>query len=231
MAERTPSPPGRPSVDARAVRGRRAADAHRHAIGLRDIGAIREAPQSSSTSSRRPSTPARRPDRLAFYMGYCPHRRTGHVSCGTRDGRTLSRSRARATYLLVVADRRLAGAGPDARVSSEASVAASEGRALAALRMQASSASALRGVTASLTRWLPTLARRLPGRARRCSHLRLKNPPRQYAKTRPLGVHDGPACPDRGVVGGAPRCRTRGQVRPAQRGQQDHDGSVVQRRA
>lgn len=38
VAERT-SPPGRPSVDARPVRGRRAADAGRHAIGLLDIGA------------------------------------------------------------------------------------------------------------------------------------------------------------------------------------------------
>jgi hypothetical protein len=28
---------------------------------------------------------------LAFYMGYCPHRRKGHVSGGTRDSRTLPR--------------------------------------------------------------------------------------------------------------------------------------------
>ena len=28
---------------------------------------------------------------LAFYMGYCPHRRKGHVSGGTRDGRTRPR--------------------------------------------------------------------------------------------------------------------------------------------
>jgi hypothetical protein len=35
----------------------------------------------------------RRQRDLAFYMGYCPHRRKGHVSCGTRDGRTLSRRR------------------------------------------------------------------------------------------------------------------------------------------
>jgi hypothetical protein len=48
-----PSPPGRPSVEARPLRGRRAADAGRHAIGLLDIGA-RVAPWSSSTSSRRP---------------------------------------------------------------------------------------------------------------------------------------------------------------------------------
>jgi hypothetical protein len=51
-------------------------------------------PRSSSASNARArSSPARRPDHLAFYMGYCPHRRKGHVSCGTRDGRTLSRRR------------------------------------------------------------------------------------------------------------------------------------------
>jgi hypothetical protein len=35
----------------------------------------------------------RRQRELADYMGYCPHRRKDHVSCGTRDGRTLSRRR------------------------------------------------------------------------------------------------------------------------------------------
>ena len=43
-AERTPPPPGRPSVDARPVRGRRTADARRHAIRLLDIGVLPEAP-------------------------------------------------------------------------------------------------------------------------------------------------------------------------------------------
>jgi hypothetical protein len=60
-----------------------------------------------------PGTPssARRPDRLAVYMGYCPHRREGHVSSGTRDSRTLSRR----THLDLrassssVADRRRTG--------------------------------------------------------------------------------------------------------------------------
>ncbi len=91
---------------------------------------------------------------------------------------------------------------PCSRSSSEASVAESEVRPLAALRMQASSASALGGVTASLTNCYRR-ARRLPGRARRCSHLRLRTRPRiRRGKPRrpaPARVHDGPACPDRGV--------------------------------
>ena len=74
-----------------------------------------------------------------------PHRRTGHVSCGTRDGRTLSRSRARATYLLVEADRRLAGAGPDARVSSAAGVYSSAHDALAPRAKAAAVRCVLRG--------------------------------------------------------------------------------------
>ena len=49
---------------------------------------------------------ARRPDRLADYMGYCPHRREGHMRCGTRDGRTLSRRRRLDPRLLVVRSRR-----------------------------------------------------------------------------------------------------------------------------
>ena len=57
VAERTPPPPGRPSGHARPVRGRRAADAGRHAIRLLDIGVLPEAPWSSSTSSRRPVEP------------------------------------------------------------------------------------------------------------------------------------------------------------------------------
>jgi hypothetical protein len=40
-----------------------------------------------------PSSPARRPDHLADYMGCCADRRKGHVSCGTRGGRTLSTRR------------------------------------------------------------------------------------------------------------------------------------------
>jgi hypothetical protein len=70
---------------------------------------------------RRPSTIARRPHRLAFDMGYRPHRRNGLVSCGTqRRPHTVEEEKARPTRLLVVASRRLAGAGPDARVSSSA---------------------------------------------------------------------------------------------------------------
>jgi hypothetical protein len=46
-----------PCRHARPVRGRRAADARRNAIGLLDIGATPDAPWSSSTSSRRPVEP------------------------------------------------------------------------------------------------------------------------------------------------------------------------------
>jgi len=67
---------------------------------------------------RAPSSPARRPDRLAFYMGYCPHRRKGHVSCGARRPEPVAEVQARPTRLLVVSGRRPAGAGPGARVSS-----------------------------------------------------------------------------------------------------------------
>ena len=74
-------------MDARRVRGRRAADAARRAIRLLDIGAPREAPGSSSTSRRPPSRSARRPDRLAVYTGCCADRRQGHVTCATHDGR------------------------------------------------------------------------------------------------------------------------------------------------
>jgi hypothetical protein len=49
-------------------------------------------------AARARSSPARRPDRLAVYMGYCPHRQKGPVSCGTRDGHTLSRRRRRDRY-------------------------------------------------------------------------------------------------------------------------------------
>jgi hypothetical protein len=35
-------------------------------------------------------------------MGYCPYRREGHMRCGTRDGRTLSRRRRLDPRLLVV---------------------------------------------------------------------------------------------------------------------------------
>jgi hypothetical protein len=84
VAERTPRPPGRPSGHARTVRGRRAADARRNAIRLLDIGVLaggaNDRPQPAAGA---PSSPARRPGRLAFYMGCCPHRREGPVTCGT----------------------------------------------------------------------------------------------------------------------------------------------------
>ena len=80
VAERTPPPPGRPSGHARPVRGRRTADAARHAIGLLDIGARRRRHGRPQLAAGAPSSSARRPDRLAFYMGYRPHRREGEVT-------------------------------------------------------------------------------------------------------------------------------------------------------
>jgi hypothetical protein len=47
-------------------------------------------------------------------MGYCPHRSKDHVSCGTRDGRTLSRRRrldrhARSSYMEALGISLIAG--------------------------------------------------------------------------------------------------------------------------
>jgi hypothetical protein len=53
-----PSPPGRPPGHARALRGRRAADARRHAIRLLDIGVLPDTSRPSSGICRGPaSTP------------------------------------------------------------------------------------------------------------------------------------------------------------------------------
>jgi hypothetical protein len=57
VAQRTPPPAGRPSGHAPPERGRRAADARRHAVGLLNTGVPPEAPWPSSTSSRRPIEP------------------------------------------------------------------------------------------------------------------------------------------------------------------------------
>jgi hypothetical protein len=118
VAERTPPPPGRPSAGARPVRGRRSADAGRHAIGLLDIGA-----RSSSASSRRPVDHRRddlAPCRLHGFLPASPQgpRELRHA----RRPDTVEEAKARPRRLLVVANRRLAGAGPDARVSSQATV-------------------------------------------------------------------------------------------------------------
>jgi hypothetical protein len=75
-----PSPTGRPSVHARPVRGRRAADAGRHAIGLLDIGARGRRHGRPQPAAGAPSTSARRPDLLAFYMGYRANRRKDRMS-------------------------------------------------------------------------------------------------------------------------------------------------------
>ena len=76
-------PPGRPFRHARPASARGAGYPDRRALGATSISAPAEAPRSSSTSSRRPPRPARRLDRLAVYMGYCPDRRKERVSRGT----------------------------------------------------------------------------------------------------------------------------------------------------
>jgi hypothetical protein len=87
-----PSPTGTSIRACGTVTGRRAADVlatqSRAARYRRPAERRHGRPQPAAGP---PSSPARRPDRLAFYMGYCPHRRTGHERCGTRDGRTLPR--------------------------------------------------------------------------------------------------------------------------------------------
>jgi hypothetical protein len=86
VAERTPPPPGRLFGHARALRGRRAADAAATQPGCSisaPTGGANGRPQPAAGA---PSSPARRPDRRAFYMGYCPDRR-GHVRCGASDHR------------------------------------------------------------------------------------------------------------------------------------------------
>jgi hypothetical protein len=88
-------------VDARAARERRAADAGRHAIGLLDIGAIREAPRSSSTSSG--ARRAQRDDLIALPSTWVIARISAraHVTCTTRDGpHAIEAEKARPTRLL-----------------------------------------------------------------------------------------------------------------------------------
>ena len=77
----------------------------------------------SAPGRRRRSTKLRRQRDLAFYMGYCPDRRKGHVSCGTRDGRALSRTRRLDRHACSSSRTGVwAGAGPDVRVSCAAIV-------------------------------------------------------------------------------------------------------------
>jgi hypothetical protein len=87
---RADPPPGRPAVDARPVRGRRAADAGRHAIRLLDIGARGRRHGRPQPAAGAPSSSARRPDRLAHRIAGARPRRVPDV--GDRAAR-----RARAT--------------------------------------------------------------------------------------------------------------------------------------
>jgi hypothetical protein len=82
VAERTPPPPGRPS-HARPVRGRRAAHAGRHAIGLLDIGARGRRHGRPQPAAGASSSPARRPDRLALLHGLLPESPGGPIDRAT----------------------------------------------------------------------------------------------------------------------------------------------------
>jgi hypothetical protein len=78
-----PSPTGTPTRG-RARCGRTtAADAGRHAIGLLNIGAHGRRHGRPQPAAGAPSSPARRPDRLAKYMGCRANRRKDRVSRGT----------------------------------------------------------------------------------------------------------------------------------------------------
>ena len=80
VSEPDPPPPGRPSGHARPVTGRRAADVLATQFGLLDIGARGRRHGRPQPAAGAPSSSARRPDRLADYMGYCPHRRKTRVT-------------------------------------------------------------------------------------------------------------------------------------------------------
>jgi hypothetical protein len=113
VAERT-LPTGTPIRACAPCERRRAANPARHPVGAASISAPAGGHGRPQPAAGAPPSSPRRPDRLAFYMGYCPHRRKGHVSCGTRDSRTLSRRRRFDRHAcVVVANRRLASAGPD----------------------------------------------------------------------------------------------------------------------
>jgi hypothetical protein len=94
VAERTPPPPGRPSWRARPVRGRRAADAARHAIGLLNIGARRRRHGRPQPAAGAPSSPARRPESPCRLHGLLPASPRGpHEVRHARRPHTLSRRR------------------------------------------------------------------------------------------------------------------------------------------
>ena len=88
-----------------------------------------EAPWSSSTSSRRPVELGATTWSACLLHGLLPASPQGPRELRhARRPQTVEEEKARPTRLLVVASRRLAGAGPDARVSSAAGVSGSATR-------------------------------------------------------------------------------------------------------
>jgi hypothetical protein len=103
VAERTPPPPGRPSWRARPVRGRRAADAARHAIGLLNIGARRRRHGRPQPAAGAPSSPARRPESPCRLHGLLPASPRGpHEVRHARRPHTVQEETSRPARLLVV---------------------------------------------------------------------------------------------------------------------------------
>ena len=114
VAERTPPPPGRPSGHARTVRGGRAADARRHASGCSISASCRRRQWSSSTSSRLPVELGATTWSACLLHGLLPASPQGpRERRHARRPHTAEEDKARQTRLVVVANRRLAGAGPN----------------------------------------------------------------------------------------------------------------------
>jgi hypothetical protein len=82
VAEGTPPPPGRPSMDARAVRGRRPPTPAATQSGCSISAPAGGAMVVLNPAAGPPSSPAPRPRRLAFYMGCCAYRGKGRLSRG-----------------------------------------------------------------------------------------------------------------------------------------------------
>jgi hypothetical protein len=69
------------------------------------IGARRRRHGRPQLAARAPSSSARRPDGLAYYMGYGPHRREGHVRCGRLPSPSVIRTPDRGLLLVVPSGR------------------------------------------------------------------------------------------------------------------------------
>jgi hypothetical protein len=85
-----PCPPGRPSGHARLSDDDGPPRPGATPSGCSISASRRRRHGRPQPAAGAPSSPARRPDRLADYMGYYPHRRTGHMRCATRGAGTSS---------------------------------------------------------------------------------------------------------------------------------------------